>query len=87
MAPIGARGRLVEKHSMAYRHRASSRPPRPRLVSVGLRDPVGADRAKLTCLCQARSSLKKLREDLSSKLENRQGDKQHAQVTGACLGR
>uniref|UniRef100_A0A8C0HL34 Tuftelin 1 n=1 Tax=Buteo japonicus TaxID=224669 RepID=A0A8C0HL34_9AVES len=31
---------------------------------------------------EARSSLKKLREDLSSKLENRQGDKQHAQVTG-----
>ncbi|XP_059688042.1 tuftelin [Gavia stellata] len=29
---------------------------------------------------EARSSLKKLREDLSSKLENRQGDKQHAQV-------
>ncbi|NXN44340.1 TUFT1 protein, partial [Rhinoptilus africanus] len=35
---------------------------------------------------EARSSLKKLREDLSSKLENRQGDKQHAQVTGAFLG-
>ncbi|KAK2543468.1 tuftelin isoform X1 [Columba livia] len=29
---------------------------------------------------EARSSLKKLREDLSSKLESRQGDKQHAQV-------
>ncbi|XP_062454050.1 tuftelin isoform X2 [Rhea pennata] len=29
---------------------------------------------------EARSSLKKLREDLSSKLENRQGDKQPAQV-------
>ncbi|XP_049662143.1 tuftelin isoform X1 [Accipiter gentilis] len=40
----------------------------------------------LACCClnpwglAARSSLKKLREDLSSKLENRQGDKQHAQV-------
>ncbi|XP_051497175.1 tuftelin [Apus apus] len=29
---------------------------------------------------EARSSLKKLREDLSSRLENREGDKQHAQV-------
>ncbi|XP_057253950.1 tuftelin isoform X3 [Pezoporus wallicus] len=29
---------------------------------------------------EARRSLKKLREDLSSKLENRQGDKQHTQV-------
>lgn len=60
---------------------------RLRLISVRLSDTVHADQAKLTCLCQARSSLKKLREDLSSKLENRQGDKQHAQVTGAFLGR
>uniref|UniRef100_A0A663M9I8 Uncharacterized protein n=1 Tax=Athene cunicularia TaxID=194338 RepID=A0A663M9I8_ATHCN len=66
--------------SAACRRGAAQRPPCPPLVSAGLGDPVRADQAKLICLCQARSSLKKLREDLSSKLENRQGDKQHAQV-------
>uniref|UniRef100_A0A8V5H218 Uncharacterized protein n=1 Tax=Melopsittacus undulatus TaxID=13146 RepID=A0A8V5H218_MELUD len=54
--------------------------------SVNHEEHVNQLKTEVRYIQEARSSLKKLREDLSSKLENRQGDKQHTQVTGAFLG-
>ncbi|XP_075301468.1 tuftelin isoform X1 [Opisthocomus hoazin] len=48
--------------------------------SVSHEEHVSQLKSEVRYIQEARSSLKKLREDLSSKLENRQGDKQHAQV-------
>ncbi|GAB0201108.1 tuftelin [Grus japonensis] len=48
--------------------------------SVNHEEHVNQLKSEVRYIQEARSSLKKLREDLSSKLENRQGDKQHAQV-------
>ncbi|KAI6073102.1 Tuftelin [Aix galericulata] len=48
--------------------------------SVNHEEHVSQLKSEVRYIQEARSSLKKLREDLSSKLENRQGDKQHAQV-------
>ncbi|XP_014816301.1 PREDICTED: tuftelin [Calidris pugnax] len=48
--------------------------------SVNHEEHVNQLKSEVRYIQEARSSLKKLREDLSSKLESRQGDKQHAQV-------
>ncbi|XP_025939469.1 tuftelin isoform X2 [Apteryx rowi] len=48
--------------------------------SVNHEEHVNQLKSEVRYIQEARSSLKKLREDLSSKLENRQGDKQPAQV-------
>ncbi|KAM6234380.1 tuftelin isoform 1-T1 [Porphyrio hochstetteri] len=47
---------------------------------VNHEEPVSQLKSEVRYIQEARSSLKKLREDLSSKLESRQGDKQHTQV-------
>uniref|UniRef100_A0A8C6Z1V8 Uncharacterized protein n=1 Tax=Nothoprocta perdicaria TaxID=30464 RepID=A0A8C6Z1V8_NOTPE len=49
--------------------------------SVNHDEHVNQLKSEVRYIQEARSSLKKLREDLSSKLESRQGDKQPAQVT------